>query len=214
MYKSDKGGYGSNFNSPNNKTINANYASLFLKGPAANTFGLKAGDAQAGKLTTMWNGARPTPDYYPKKLQGAVFLGTGGDGSPGGTGTFYEGVITFGNPPDSIDDKVQANIVAAGYGRQTTSIQSRSIARNDIHVRTAFVNGVEVVEYDLGASAHSELEIVDLRGAHVANISQGEVAAGMHQIAWDASGAHKGIYAARLSIDGSVAWTGSLLAGK
>ena len=46
-----------------------------------------------------------------------VQCGTGGDGSPGGTGTFFEGAITRGAPPDSTDDAVQADIVAAGYGQ-------------------------------------------------------------------------------------------------
>ena len=214
MYKSDKGGHVSNINSPNSKSIKANYASLFLKGPAANTFGLKAGDAQSGKLTTMWNGARPTPNYYPKKLQGAIFLGTGGDGSPGGTGTFYEGVITIGNPPDSIDDKVQANIVAAGYGRQTTTVLSRPTDKSNVHASLLFSTRMAVVEYDLGSSARTELEIVDLRGVRIARISNGEVAAGMHQVTWDASNARKGVYLARLLLNGSVAWSGSLLVGR
>jgi hypothetical protein len=29
----------------------------------------------------------------------------------------YEGAMTIGNPQDSIDDAIQANIVTAGYGR-------------------------------------------------------------------------------------------------
>ncbi len=46
-----------------------------------------------------------------------LVLGTGGDGSNNGVGIFFEGAITIGNPPDSTDDAVQANIVSAGYGR-------------------------------------------------------------------------------------------------
>ena len=88
-----------------------------LKGPSGNQFALKAGNAQSGTLAIKWNGGRPTPNYSPKALQGAIILGTGGDGSSGGTGTFYEGAITIGNPPDSVDAAIQANIVAAGYGR-------------------------------------------------------------------------------------------------
>jgi hypothetical protein len=34
-----------------------------------------------------------------------------------GTGTFFEGAMTIGNPTDAIDDAVQANIVATGYRR-------------------------------------------------------------------------------------------------
>jgi hypothetical protein len=32
-------------------------------------------------------------------------------------GTFFEGAMTAGNPSDSVDDQIQANIRAAGYGR-------------------------------------------------------------------------------------------------
>lgn len=71
---------------------------------------------QAGSLSIKWNGSRP-PGYTPMKKQGAIILGTGGDASHAGTGTFFEGAMTSGNPPDAADDAVQANIVAAGYGK-------------------------------------------------------------------------------------------------
>jgi len=87
-----------------------------LKGPSGNTMGIKAGDAQSGGLQTMWDGNRP-PGYSPMKKTGAIILGTSGDGSNYGRGTFFEGAITSGNPPDSADDAVQANIVAARYGQ-------------------------------------------------------------------------------------------------
>jgi uncharacterized repeat protein (TIGR02543 family) len=102
---------------PNSKSLTHKFVTAMLKGPAANTFTLKGGNAQSGTLTTMWNGARPTPNYYPKKLQGAIILGTGGDGSSGGTGTWFEGAMTSGVPSDAVDEAVQANIVAAGYGK-------------------------------------------------------------------------------------------------
>jgi hypothetical protein len=118
MFKCQQGGWQTTATCPNDKSIIANFATAVLKGPAANTFAIKGGNAQSGTLTTMYNGARPTAaGYYPKKLQGAIILGTGGDGSNTGTGTFYEGAMTIGNPADSVDDAVQANIVAAGYGK-------------------------------------------------------------------------------------------------
>jgi hypothetical protein len=117
VYKSDKGGWQSqSIMVPNAKSVVANFVTAMLKGPSGNHFALKGGDAQAGKLVSMWDGVRPSPGYSPKQLQGAIILGTGGDGSNGGTGTFYEGCMTSGNPPDSVDDEIQANIVAAGYG--------------------------------------------------------------------------------------------------
>jgi hypothetical protein len=118
MFKGDKGGWQSqSLYTASAKSIIASYATAMLKGPSGNHFTLKGGNAQSGTLVTMWDGARPSPGYSPKKLQGAIILGTGGDGSNGGTGTFFEGAMTAGNPSDSVDEQIQANIVAAGYGR-------------------------------------------------------------------------------------------------
>jgi hypothetical protein len=100
---------------PSNTPLLANYVTLMLKGPSGNHYTLKDGDAQAGALAVKWDGARPN-GYSPMKKEGALELGTGGDGSAGGIGTFFEGAVTAGNPSDAADDAVQANIVAAGYG--------------------------------------------------------------------------------------------------
>lgn len=118
---------------PSNTSITGmSYVTGILKGlsakdcPAGLTssgcFALKAGNSQSGKLewkfsaTTKNYGARP-PGYTPQKKQGAIILATGGDGSNGGTGTWFEGAITKGAPSDATDEAVQANIVAVGYGK-------------------------------------------------------------------------------------------------
>jgi hypothetical protein len=108
---------GDSTNAASNTSIDSSWAYLtaMLKGPSGNAMGLKAGNSQSGALQTKWNGKRPS-GYSPKKLNGAIILGTGGDGSNNAKGTFFEGAITLGNPPDSVDDQIQANIVAAGYG--------------------------------------------------------------------------------------------------
>jgi hypothetical protein len=123
MFKGDDGyyQYGDTHKTPwpNAKSIVANFVTAMLKGPDTDRYALKGGDAQSGALSTMWDSNRPkkSPAYSPKKLEGAIILGTGGDGSNTGTGTFFEGAMTLGNPPDSVDDLIQANIVAAGYGK-------------------------------------------------------------------------------------------------
>ena len=103
------------------------FATAMLKGPSGNHFTLKAGNAQSGTLPTKWDGVRPSPGYSPKKKQGAIILGTGGDGSNGGTGTFFEGAMTSGNPSDATDAAIQANIVAAAMG--TEAVLKRSVRR-------------------------------------------------------------------------------------
>jgi hypothetical protein len=99
-----------------NTPVVANYATLMLKGYAGNRFALKGGDAQSGSLGTKYDGARPS-GYSPMKKKGAVELGVGGDGSAGGIGTFFEGALTTGVSSDAVDDAIQANVVAAGYGK-------------------------------------------------------------------------------------------------
>ena len=44
-------------------------------------------------------------------------LGVGGDNSPWGAGTFFEGVMTKGVSSSATDAAVVANVVAAGYSR-------------------------------------------------------------------------------------------------
>ena len=51
------------------------------------------------------------------KKEGAIILGIGGDNSISAAGTFYEGSIVTGYPSDATEEAVQANIVAAGYGK-------------------------------------------------------------------------------------------------
>jgi hypothetical protein len=67
-------------------------------------------------MKVYWDGNRAWR-YAPMKKQGAIILGIGGDNSNSGVGTFYEGVMTKGYTSDEADDAVQANIVAAGYGK-------------------------------------------------------------------------------------------------
>jgi len=48
--------------------------------------------------------------------EGAIILGIGGDNSNGSIGSFFEGVMTSGQPSDATENSVQANIVSVGYG--------------------------------------------------------------------------------------------------
>ena len=79
------------------------------------SFALKGGNAQTETLTSFYDGVRPN-GYNPMKKQGAIVLGTGGDGTDTAQGDFYEGVMTSGAASDATANAVQANIFAAGYG--------------------------------------------------------------------------------------------------
>jgi hypothetical protein len=87
----EAGMYGGNDTlAPSNSPIDHDFNTLMLKGRTCE-MALKAGNAQAGDLTTKYNGGRPThADYHPMRKQGGLILGTGGDNSDSSRGIFYE----------------------------------------------------------------------------------------------------------------------------
>lgn len=99
------------------------YVTAILKNNGKTEWALRGGDASTGPLGTYFKGTLPGGGYSPMKKQGAIVLGSGGDCcKPGGganlsDGTFYEGCIVTGYPSDATEDAVQANVVAAGYGK-------------------------------------------------------------------------------------------------
>ena len=50
------------------------FVTAMVKGDSANHWSIKSGDAQSGRLSTMFDGERP-PGYHPMKKQGAIILG-------------------------------------------------------------------------------------------------------------------------------------------
>jgi hypothetical protein len=81
-------------------------------------FALYGGDSTTGALTTMYDGIRPSkPGYVPMLKQGSIILGTGGDNSDGDGGEWFEGVMTTGAASLATVNALQANIVAAKYGK-------------------------------------------------------------------------------------------------
>jgi hypothetical protein len=110
---------GANGNNPANTGVNATFVTALLKTNGTTTYAIKGGSAQSGGLTSFWNGALPNlGGYAPMHAEGAIILGTGGDNSNSSAGSFFEGVITAGDPSDTTDNSVQSNIVAAGYNLQ------------------------------------------------------------------------------------------------
>jgi len=96
-------------------SISFQFVTAMAKGKKGG-FALKGGNAQAGNLRTLHEGARPA-GYETMKKQGAIILGIGGDNSCSAVGTFYEGAMTASYTTDATDNAVQASIVAAGYGK-------------------------------------------------------------------------------------------------
>lgn len=108
-------------NNPANPTINYRFVTAIVKGKP-HQWAIRGGNAASGTLSTFYDGIRPANGYDPMIKEGAIILGTGGDNSNWAQGTFYEGVMTKGYPSDKTENKVQANIVDAGYA--ATSLTS------------------------------------------------------------------------------------------
>ena len=134
---------------PTAYSIIGNFATAMLKGRNDGTFALKGANAQTDSLITVWDGKRKA-GYSPRKLEGAIILGCGGDGSPGGEGTFFEGVMTKGSAPNSVDKLIQANIAAAGYG--STVDRSDTIPIEPYKTTLSIPGKIEAEDYDKGGN--------------------------------------------------------------
>jgi non-reducing end alpha-L-arabinofuranosidase len=86
------------------------------------------GDAQKGEMKIQFDGPRVNRTYDPMRKQGAIDLGNGGDNSNGSQGTVYEAGMTAAGtmPTQELNQKIQANVVAAKYDVQRLSIAPAS----------------------------------------------------------------------------------------
>ncbi len=177
-------------------------------------FTLEGSNATMGTLTTIYSGASPN-GYNPMKKQGGIILGVGGDNSNPCNGNFYEGVMTKGYATTATDSLIQANIVAIGYGRTTSTAISKAITgeSSSASLRYDPSNARVVIDFAVQGGSNVSLDIVDLQGRHVASIVKGPVSAGQHQAVWDAKGMPNGVYFAKLSVDRQQAWTGRIVLG-
>jgi non-reducing end alpha-L-arabinofuranosidase len=113
---------GDNKKNSNDPTQSAPFVTAVLKNNGTTEYALKGGDATTGSLSTYYKGTLPG-GWSPMKKQGALILGCGGDcckpsgGANASSGIFFEGAIVAGYPTDAAETAIQANIVAAGYGK-------------------------------------------------------------------------------------------------
>ena len=108
------GGLWAGSSSPNlgNTSVSYKFVTAMVKGDSGNHWAIKAGNAQAGGLTTMFDGPRPATLPNPMRKQGAIALSIFGKVGNAGQGNFFEGVMTAGYSSDAADNAVQANVVA------------------------------------------------------------------------------------------------------
>src|SRR5205814_9182923 len=112
----------------NDPTITNRFVTAIVKGEP-NHWAIRGGNAQAGSLSTFYDGVRPSGGYSPMSKEGAIVLGIGGDNSNGAQGTFYEGAMTSGYPSDATEDAVPANLVAAKYAAAASTTQTNRAVR-------------------------------------------------------------------------------------
>ncbi len=140
----------------------------------------RTGNAQAGNLTTDYNGPRTwylTTDYNPMVKHGSDGVGNGGDNSDGSDGTWYEGVMTSGYPTDATTNAVAANITAAQYEPSLLSLsQASSFSPSTTHnVTETFTNytALTVTGVQLTASAPAGWTVTASGSTSFASVAPG-----------------------------------------
>jgi len=115
------------------------------------------GDAQTGELNVMFDGSRVSKRYDPMRKQGAILMGNGGDNSNGSDGTIYEAAMTAAGtfPTQETQQKVQANVVAAGYDEPRLSLAPASATTTPPGLQT----------FSLGSSQDTTLTFKNTSGA-------------------------------------------------
>lgn len=178
------------------------FATAYLKGNSAKAtnggpFTLKGGNAQEGKLATVWDGAFPT-GYSPRNRQGGIVLGVGGDNSSGARGNFYEGVMTAGFASNETDEAIQANIVAAGYGSTTPTGVIPGEARVPRAASAHVDNSCLRVGFAAAPGDMVAVGVFDMKGNRV--VSESFRAGNGAEQSWtaDLSGTPRGVYTVRV----------------
>jgi non-reducing end alpha-L-arabinofuranosidase len=200
-----------------NTSVAFDYVTAMIKGKPGR-FAIKGGDAQkSGGLKTMYDGARPTTTgYNPMKKEGAIILGIGGDNSNTSQGTFFEGCMTAGYPPDSADSAVHENIVSAGYGGKTITRQSENSIFPTPHISVGgnSIKAIATVSFTLSDARTVSLNISDLHGRLVAVAANGTMSAGRHEVIWGGGRVPPGVYVLRMAFDNKDRWAGKIVIGK
>jgi non-reducing end alpha-L-arabinofuranosidase len=180
------------------QSITSHYVTAIVKG-GPNLWAIKAGNAQSGGLTTMYNGPRPNASgYNPMHKEGAIILGIGGDNSKGSAGSFFEGAMTSGYPSDATENAVQASIVAAGYGSGggggTTGVLRGSGSNRCLDVPGgATANGTLLDIWDCNGGANQQWTALSngelqVYGNKCLDVPGGATAAGTKVEIWDCNG--------------------------
>lgn len=212
-----QGGPGSGGQSTTNTPLPYKYASGFLKGDIT-TYTIRANDATIDALKTMGSSKRPD-GWQTNKLTGGIVLAIGGDSSPSGMGTFYEGAMTIGRPSDSTENAVQKNIslVYSNKWKPVNAVWKRTDAKISKSSFIASFNpssGNVILNYTLQDVGHVSIKIYNQQGKQIASISRGIITAGQHEAVWNTRQIPSGIYFWKVALDGRELAAGKVIKGK
>lgn len=147
-----------------NPTISHRFLTAMVKGNSGNQWAIRGGNAKAGGLLNIYEGVRPDNTYAPMHKEGAIALGVGGDNSPWGAGTWYEGAMTAGYPSAATENAVQTNIIQANYNVITSPVrtvairnQNSNLCLDDYNFNTA--DGAEVRQWTCTGGTNQQWEI-------------------------------------------------------
>jgi non-reducing end alpha-L-arabinofuranosidase len=190
-----------------NPTIDWRFVTGVFGGGGRNYWTLRGGDAQSGPLKTFYEGDRPgsreNAAYFPMHKKGAIQLGNGGDNGNGSAGTFYEGVMTAGQPAVAVTDAVQANIVAAGYGvpllTQSRLVSFQPAGAQDWTATFHNSTGAVASNVTLAATAPAGWSARPLTAASFAQVAPGASVQATFRISAPASAASAGFLTAKAS---------------
>ena len=181
------------------------------------TYSIRAGNAQSGTLKNMTDSTSTRP--APNHLDGAIILGVGGDNSWAGRGIFFEGAITTGRPPDTTENAIQKNIIAAGYGINVASTRYDANP-NDVTPASPFkvcynpTSSNALISYTMRDARFVSMNIYNQQGRRIAAIVNDVVSAGRHEAVWNATRVPAGVYVWRIKIDGMAGWARKIIVEK
>jgi hypothetical protein len=203
-------------NGTTNTSLSYKYAASYLKGDIQ-TYTIRANDATLDALKTMGSSNRPG-GWQTNKLTGAIILGIGGDSSPGGMGTFYEGAMTIGKPSDSTENAVQKHLSEVYSNKwKPTGVSNRAIAKlqvNPFMARLNPSNGNVIINYTLQDVGHVSINVFNQQGKKVASIAKGIVTSGQHEAVWNTKQISSGIYFWKVALDSRNLASGKIVIGK
>lgn len=209
---------GSATNGTTNISLPYEYVSGFLKGDVQ-TYTIRANDATQDVLKLMGSSNRPSA-WQTNKLTGAIILGIGGDSSPSGKGTFYEGAMTIGRPNDTTENAVQRNLSIVYSHKDTvptTGTLQRFLKGSVFSFAQASHNlssSNMVISYTLHEACRVNIVVFDQCGRQVAQVENHIRPAGMNNTVWDPSHVPAGMYLWKMKADGRDYGAGKIVVGR